>query len=324
MFEKKKLNPEKKENPKYSNIIIDGNNLFYRALLTENDMASLDISHKTLIENPIRGFLKRLDSIANDYGHSNTKIFVLWDNPNSLYFKRREVDASYKHRREKNATTRFINLSMNQVSNILKYYKNNLYQIRIKEYEADDLVKPLIESLNISYHNTCLVISNDLDWSRGITDNISWFNYNTLYTQSVFKSKYGFFPTEEKIIMYKSIRGDSSDCIEVGVPNLPEPLLLHIVEHAKTLKDLKLLILYDKTLSKHWKDKIEDNWHRLEINHQLVSFCPLTDDLKNHVVVSMENQLYLKIIYGSLKLQDKYLSIQRENKSEFFISKVKL
>lgn len=307
---------------RYSHILIDFNNLFYRTVIRDLQ-GGVDGIYSNLVLNPYRKFHENLNYILDKFAHDKTLIYFLADNPSSVFYKRRELDSSYKHRREQSTTTDFLNRMMDYIYESLKH-KSDLFRfVRIKEHEADDLVKPLVEMINPSYYNTCLVISNDMDWSRNISDHVSWWNYDrAICTRENFISKYKFYPSEETIKLYKSIHGDESDCIPNALPYLAEEDLLYIIK-TYNIKTLFSNIEKDTNINPSWKKKIVDARDRIELNYKLVDFIPVSNkEIMKNFIVGQKNDLTFSFLSKSI---DNEVSVEKKKqKVSFFEKKVKV
>jgi hypothetical protein len=321
-FKLKNVNDKKKFDSKYNKIVIDFNNLFYQRVVEETEKG-IEGLYKNFVKNPYIALHEKVDSLINKFAYDSTEIYFLADNPNSIYYKRRELDSSYKHRREQNFTTNFLNRCMDFTYLSLKQKSNRYVFARIKEYEADDLVKPLLEIINPSYYNNVLLISNDMDWSRSISDNVSWYNYRDIMSKEVFYKKYKFFPTENSVKIYKSIHGDLSDAIPNAVPHLPEDLLYYIVSKYKSINELFNGITNDSNLPLSWKTKILEAKDRIQLNYRLVDFVPLDKEiLKENIVYGKKDDLSFSYLS---KIIDENLKVEKvKEKNSFFEKRIKI
>lgn len=319
---KLKPNQEKKKSDKYRRIVIDFNNLFYQRVIDESEKG-LSGLYKGFVKNPFLSLHERVEAIVDKFGYDNTEVYFLADNPNSVYYKRRELDSSYKHRREQTFTTKFLNRSMDFAYLSLKQKSQNYKFLRIKEYEADDLVKPLVNILKPSYYDNILLVSNDLDWSRSISDHVAWYNYKEVVTREVFFKKYHFFPTEESIKLYKAIHGDESDSIPNAVPHLPEETLFHLVAKYPSLDKLWEGIESDSNIPLNWKLKIFEARDRIELSYKLVDFVPLSEeDVKKNIFTGEKNDLTFSFL---LKTVDKEFKIEKKaSKKSFFEKRIRV
>lgn len=314
----------------YKYIAIDGNNLFWRAVCS-------CIKHKIQLQdetgdihdiysNVVRDFLDRINELKSQYLYDNGITYILFDNPNTMINIRKIIDEEYKSPRASKILPPAFYNTLKILKELLLYYSDNMYLCYSQAMEADDLVKPLLESLEINNVNRVLMISADLDWARSIDSNVDWFNYKKVYTRGVFEQEFKFPAYKNNLILYKTFRGDNSDNIPSGLPNIPEELLLYIIKESKVFDDCVSFRQYLKKLQsfehipEHWKIKIKDNEERLIINFQLVNFVDIDE--------SIENMLYkCKLSVSSLKSWFDLLRLQYEarmlSKNDCFFSKQK-
>jgi len=260
---------------KYSSIIIDMNNAYWRSVAScikkiveqENEDAFYSIT--------IQDSLERIKQIRDTYGNQETSVYILHDNPFSKINEREMIDSSYKHARKNKNIPQVFYKSLEKLLEILKSYDNNFYIISHPKCEADDLVLPVLQDIK----GSTLLVSADLDWARSIEDNgdqkIHWFNYLKVYDVENFTTEYGFNPSGNGVKIYKAIHGDKSDCVENAVPYLPKAVLYSIVNNYDSIYDLLANMWKDDTIPKQWKLKIQEAQVQLKINYQLVDFLNL-------------------------------------------------
>ena len=106
---------------KYQNIVIDTNNLFWRA------------SHKTIEEfmefgktklyiGTIRNLLEKVKWITDKYARENTQFYFLFDNPTSKIKQRKLISSEYKHTRKSRKMPEHFYKTLLIVEEILKNY----------------------------------------------------------------------------------------------------------------------------------------------------------------------------------------------------------
>jgi len=242
---------------KYDAILIDVLNLFHRCIAGEEKEV-----------NAIPKFLKSLNKIESNYLECSGKIYYLVDNPNSRNFSRKMIDPEYKLDREKLKPSFLRALDLLQT--ILLHRNNNYKLIQVPFLEADDLV-PLVLA-GIESDRKALLVSTDLDWSRAINKKTHWLDKDTIYDTQSFFDKYEFEPTNEKVCLWKALKGDESDCIPNALPNLQKETVLKILNQ---FSDIYSFLDSYKTLdwlNDHWKNEIKNNITRIRLNYQLVQF----------------------------------------------------
>jgi 5'-3' exonuclease len=287
-------------NNKYSKIIMDGNNLFYRSFFVNKDK-NINISNKSIESGAIQGFLKSYDKIEREFSLENSEIYVLWDNMSSKINARKQIDPDYKIDR-KILSSDFYN-SIDYLQLILLNRSNKYYSVKMEGMEADDLVPSLLSSFN--KYDRILLFSKDLDWSRCISKNVHWLQHNEIVTEEKFKEKFGFLPTKEKIVLYKSIRGDTSDNIPKGVKGISEKDIMYLINTYQDIYDLLDNIHKEKEIiGQKYIDQFIQNKSRLILNYQLVDFINIDyNELKEYVYQGQFNSKSLRFYYKTLGLQ---------------------
>lgn len=303
---------------KYRYLVIDATNLYYRSFLS-NSKKVFQFEDTKLYVGGVEDALLRIRTLIERFGFESSNIYFLFDNPQSAINVRRILsEGRYKHsRQQKNAPIQLYK-SLNLFTEILKHYSDNYRILWSIGLEADDLTYPLRQSLILDAHHQALFISNDLDWARNITDYSDWYNWAHVYSQEEFFKKYKFWPKTNAIKMYKAIRGDASDCIDPGVPGLPEEILLDILEKYETIGDLTRSILHtDYSIT--WRKKIKDNENQLKINYQLVDFFPIESPIEDLIYECKRNPIQAKIWFDVLGFPpETWMMTQEEVKEQFF------
>ena len=311
----------------YQNIAIDGNNLYWRAVCNCFQKAiTVKEEDRTmsLYSSVVQDFIDRVNSLKKDYLYNNGKVYLLFDNPKSTLTLRQIIDEEYKSPRMNRIIPEAFWDTLKILKQILLHYSNDFVFLQAKFCEADDLVIPLIENIEISKTKRLLLVSADLDWSRGISENIDWFNFKTVYNKNNFYEEYKFFPERKNVVLYKVFRGDASDNIEIGLPNISEKLLLTIIDKSE-VNDFASFRLFLHSLqsvdflSKDWKLKIKENEDRLLKNYQLIDFMPVNLSFEEIKIQCEEFVSVLRTYYKLLKLpfESKMMS-KEENEDSFF------
>jgi 5'-3' exonuclease len=260
--------------PIFSKILVDVSQLFHANFHMFKNMSSI-IDDVVIPTGGIYGFLRSLNVIQRDFGNSElTDYYFLLDNFSSKDTLRKSLSSEYKIDRKKYEpefyrAIDFLNL-------ILLNYSDHFYSIQIPSMEADDLPQTLLKIFD--KNEKVLVVSNDLDYSRVISDNVFWYSQKQIFDKTLFKEKYGFIPTKESIILFKSIRGDSSDNIDGAIKGIRTTDLLIILEKYKDVYEIIDKCNIDPLLFKY-KDKIIENKAKLILNSQLIDFLDISEDL---------------------------------------------
>lgn len=307
---------------KYKNLVIDTNNLFWRNFVhSTNTFKNSDDSNSELIfSNTILYGLNAIKTLIKDYGYDYSKIYCLFDNPNSTINTRRVISrGKYKHTRQKQTVPKQLYKTLKVFSEILQQYSDNYIIIWSQSLEADDLTWHLKDYIRKENNNdSILYVSSDLDWARNIDDYGDWYNWGKLYNQEQFYKKYEFWPNSESIKMFKTIRGDNSDNIEPAVPYLPIQIVLDIVRNY-TSPDVLLAKLEETNYPSKWKKKIKENHLQIKINYQLVNFYPVEYDLEESMIRCKKNITQLRVWYKILGLPlESWMKTKKENELTFF------
>jgi hypothetical protein len=122
----------------------------------------------------------------------------------SNYYVKRSLHEGYKSNRAKGVTSSFIT-TLKTIAPHLSFH----YWCQAQGYEADDLAYNLCKKLN-----SCVLMSNDIDWIINLTanDNIRIVNGKETIHQSNFYLKYKF--PIHKIPLYLFLLGDSKDSVK--------------------------------------------------------------------------------------------------------------
>jgi 5'-3' exonuclease len=285
-------------------------------------------NNRVIHSGGIYGVLQTLRRLQRDFLEKDGTFWVLFDNAKSKKNMRREIyDSEYKANRKSKPESFYRGLEVLQL--ILLNYKDNYKMIYQTMFEADDLVPAVINC--IPEEEDILAVSDDLDWSRVINYNgrpVDQYMKNEIYDSKLFEETYGFKPTDDKIILFKVIRGDKIDNIPIGIRMLPLELLLQLLEDYKDIFDVIDNIRSIKFLSDKWKKKIIENEKQLRINHQLVDFIPIsTEEIMQSIHNCKYNPTFLEMIYEALSFDAKevdyrlYDYMRKKHQMECFFRK---
>lgn len=309
-------------NSYYHHIIIDLNNLYWRSMYT-CFKKSVDVENDNMYAGTIQEVIKRIKDIHESFGTADAKVYLLCDNPFSKINERQEIYPSYKHARKNKILPPAFYKTLDTLIEILKVYSNDYYIVQESNLEADDLVPVVMKQIQ-NDKQRFLLVSNDLDWGRGLTkENISWFNYYTLYNIESFTNEYGFSPKGKSIQMYKAIHGDESDNIPNAIPNIRKKLLTYLCTHFKTIKELTVGV-HNLDISEAWKRKILDAETQLKINYQLADYIvPDNVTFESCSFTCNEKIKMLQWYYRNLGLafEAKMITDKKEAGADFFQKK---
>jgi len=286
---------------KYSYVIYDFNNLFWRSIISSLEKTK-NINDYALYNEAIMMFFTRLKELENKFCYKETLSYFLCDNPEShINIRKIITDGQYKHSRESKNLPKNLYKTLNIIIEILKSYSSNYRIVQCENLEADDLTLPVKKLLNITNQNQCLFISADLDWARNIDENCHWYNYYTVHDITSFKKKYEFSPVGKSIQLWKALKGDNSDCIKNAVPYLPNEILLDILNRFKDLEDL-YSNLWQQDYPKEWKIKLNEAKINIRTNYQLADFIEVTGNISTYIYECSENLKKLEFWFKTLDI----------------------
>lgn len=306
---------------KYSNIVIDANNLFWRSVsIAINKFITFE--EFPLYVGGIQTFLNRVKQLQETYGRKDSQIYFLFDNPFSKINLRKIItEGKYKHPRKSKQIPEQVYKSLMILIEVLKNYSDNYHIAQAASLEADDLTLPLSQHLE---DKKILFISADLDWARNITETQHWYNYDLVYNIKNFEKQYGFEPTGNKIKMFKTIRGDASDAIEPGLPHMGIELVRYIVNTYNDLDDLMHGLHVDTTINNDWKRKIEASISQLRVNYQLVDFIPVAKPISESLLHCKRVPAQANIWHKVLQLPIEPWMQSKQERKKSFLKKQKI
>ena len=223
---------------KYDAILVDTLNLLHKLRDTE-DHASV-ISSKFVYRDLVARYIETIKSLTEQYLTEDGLVYLLFDNPTSrldlqkaFYFaSRKHIYPKYKEQRARESKEFYNSLDLIRyyfLTNIAKYVC-----IQVQNLEADDLVKPVLTNY-CTPSTRVLMVTNDYDWTRYLSTTVDWLPHITAAPESVnnFVETMGFMPTENSIIIYKSLFGDPSD-------NIPHIIVKNTDTYAEFVDFIKL------------------------------------------------------------------------------------
>jgi len=288
---------------RYQRILIDLSELYFRAFTVSQHLVA-DVEGKRMVTGGIFTAIKMIQRIERDYLAEGGRIYFLFDNASSGEERRKDIDPDYKINRKKRDPQFYRGLDYLQL--VLMHYQTGYRIVRRPSSEADDLVAPILASFKDNKYSV-LLVSNDMDWGRGITDSVHWMvrgeQQDIIYTKEKFLEKYGFCPGLNEVCLYKSIRGDVNDNIPPGVKNIPETVVLDIVHKAKSVSNM-FLHFADLDIPSQWKEAIRQNRGRIQLNLMLVDYQPISiADCRECTSITEFNKDMLAIFYKMLNFK---------------------
>jgi len=306
---------------KYKYILIDSTNLLWRSLY--HNVKEIFVNKEVVYTGGIEQFIKRLNQLMYDFSYTNSSIiYLLFDNPKSELNFRQLISDDYKHARLAKKPEKQIFNTLNVLMEILKNYSDNFRLANLEKLEADDLTKPILESLELNDFNRALVISADMDWARNINKNVHWYNYVDIIDENKFIEEYGFSPIGNKVKMYKALHGDTSDSIPNAVPYLDKKILLHIIE---TFDDPVQMYkqLWNQDYPKQWKAKLFEAERQILTNFQLADFVDIECDINDIVRKCSRNIKALRYYYKNLGIPFETFMVTKQEQKNSFLGKKK-
>jgi len=317
------------EDLKYNHLLVDISNIYYRAYFSSKP-AFIKSKNGAMPTNGVFVSIKMVQKLASDFLAEKGIIYFLFDNAYSGEMRRKSLDPDYKMNRRRQDPGFYRGLDFLQI--LLIHYSDNWRVIQCPEYEADDLVAPVLAE--IPEGEKVGIVSNDLDWARAVSENVVWIKagrkegeyvYDEI-DQKAFGELYGFSPSLKNICIYKSLRGDRIDNINAGVERIAKKTVLSILSQVDTVDDL-FDTLEDLDIPERLKRQIAANKERILLNYALVDYRPITAQAcKDVTVVSRFNPKVLKMLYSTLKFSvekidmrlAKYYKHQKEDPSGDF------
>ena len=260
----------------FQNLIFDVSNVFHRAYHASQASSPSGESVEGVSKTAIQSFFNILRRVEKEFLEPGGTCWFLFDNSSSGENRRKEIDPGYKADRKPKDVE--INSTIDALHFLLLHYSDSYCVVKKEGKEADDLVKPVLETLQ---SGTQAVVSNDLDWAQNIADSTLWIRYRTqdqayeVLNREDFREEHGFYPDGNNLLMFKAVRGDSSDGIPVSVPRLPRETLLYITQTYGDPESLLQNLKEDERISDLWKERIRENNPRLRLNFKLVSPDPV-------------------------------------------------
>jgi len=304
---------------KYQYLLIDGQNLFWRAF-TLSIHKFITVDDHLICQYAVQKGFRLIEQLVQTFGYNKSEVYILFDNSESQLNIRKEIFEEYKSIRVKKHAPKGLYDSLKIFIHLLKYYSDYYFVGRVEGLEADDLTYPILKSLELSKRVKALVVSADLDWARNIEENINWYNYREEYTLDIFKEKYKFSPEGKSIQLYKAIRGDKSDSIPNAVPHLPEKILVDIVTTYKDDKDL-FKQLWRSDYPTEWKQKIQEAEAQIRINFQLTDFFEIQNSFSDYIYKCKRSVSMLKFFYDMLDLPHETFMLNSESSEKDFFRK---
>lgn len=308
---------------KFDEIIVDMHNCYFR-MVAGYPLKTINHKNKKIVVSGIEGSLRALGRLESQFLKKGGRMWLLFDNSNSLPKLRKDIDPTYKNHRE--SISNEMKVGIRYLIEMLKVYKDNYRVVFCDKMEADDLVKPVINYVGKT--KDILLISNDMDWSKSMTPNILWYNWKKLYTNDIFKIDYKFSPEDNNVQLYKSFKGDKSDNIPNPFYNkdrdinwkLPEKYLNIILTNCDDINDFfNKLRKNCLGIDEKWTQRFKYVESRLRLNYSLVDFCIEDDfDIESVIVKSKYSKPKLRLWFDMFELDYEMRMVDVEDPDDFF------
>ena len=291
----------------YDTLVVDTSNLYMRAYSVGSSLTSQLSDGTEIITGGIYNFIRMINSLENRFlKESNGKVYFIFDNSKSGILRRKDIDPEYKSNRTKKDDLFYRTIDF--LHSILLNYREGWFCVKCEGYEADDLVAPIVDTLK---GEEVLLVSNDMDWMRSISEHVHVAKYEDkdykVFTPELFAERFGFSPSKESVILYKSIRGDHSDNIPPSVKGIPEKAVMEIVGKCSSVREL-LHVIRDENpfenLSETFRTKIKESIPRLTMNEKLVGFQDISEEnLREGIYNCTFHPSALRVLYKELGFQ---------------------
>jgi hypothetical protein len=265
---------------------------------SDKDLKELiSIGNKKVYKGFIRNFIETMVYLKKKFLSEGGEIVFLFDNyesreevrqllkPLNEHESRKKINPSYKAQRRSEKMAFYNSLDM------IRYYylvaDKSYHTARIPNLEADDLVKPCLEHLHrINPNGKILLVTNDSDWCRYIStdDKVQWLPeiYSEPHGVKEFKSKFGFDPSEEAIILHKIIYGDEADNIKAVFDSFNGDTRKFIVRNFSSVADF-MFSAASRPETKEYTPLIKDMEPEIRSAYQMLATIPVTKDHFNNV-----------------------------------------
>lgn len=241
-------------------LLLDFNNLLYRSFYALKDIRN----SKEIHTGAIFGFCKTLNLLIEKF---DPFLIYAFDDCKSEY--RKLILNEYKANRDKTPEE-----LIKQKEYIEKYLnKIEIPLIKLEKTEADDLIVYFSKYFSEKKENNVIIISSDKDLHFLILESENIKIYDPLkkifFNKEELEKKYFTDLTKEKIWLYYSILGDSSDNIP-GIKGIGEKGAKEISKKYSSFKDLYENINNDFELKPKLKKLILENKDSAEKSNLLI------------------------------------------------------
>ncbi len=216
-------------------IIIDGNNLLYRVICgvdkREEDKEYV-ISVDGININYISTFLDDLYNYISKFLKSKSNIYIVWDRKLDLYSKnwRNDIIPSYKCGKDNSELKKKVYDTCFRIKKVTELFGvKNIFPLTS---ECDDIINYLCNTLE----GGKLIVSSDQDFLQCVNEETYVYSLSkkTIIDEFNFIDEVGV--SIENFVLYKSIKGDTSDNIK-GLYRYGEVKAKKLAENWETEKE---------------------------------------------------------------------------------------
>ncbi len=295
-------------------VLIDGNNLMFRAYYATAYTGKLMKNSKGQVTNALYGFTNMINKIISE--ENPEYMLVAFDKGKS--FRHREYK-DYKAGRQKTPDEL---ISQMPIARTL-LDKMGIKHFEIDDYEADDIVGTICRWADEDDNWDALLVTSDHDYLQLISNEVSikllepkgYIKYNP----ENFKEHYGIEP--EKVTDLKGLMGDSSDNIP-GVPGVGEKTALKLLT---TYGDLDGIYQNEDKIPGKLGEKIRDNKEQAYFSKKLATIYKYVDipytfeDFKYSGPTNELDDFYYELEFYSLMKNSKTIPDYNEIDNKFKI-----
>jgi DNA polymerase I len=284
------------ENKNKKIILIDGNNIAYRAFYALPDTIS---TSSGVITNAVLGFTSMLLKLIEE--QEPDSIACAFDSKTPTF--RHKMFERYKIKRKKMPEELGSQLPL--IKEVLSVF--NIACLEKEGYEADDILAGITEKIKDDF-GQIIIVTGDKDMLQLVSGNIKVMSLKKGITDIVFfdsrgvKEKFGVKPENIKDLL--ALMGDSSDNIP-GVAGIgPKTARLLISEYGSVEEIYKNI---DRISNRRLKDMLLENKNLAELSKELATLRMSSDmDTKTIINASFKNIDInrVKRLFGSLEFRN--------------------
>ncbi len=274
-------------------VLLDGNNLLFRAYYATAYAGNLMKNSKGFPTNAIYGFITMINKIVNE--EKPEYLVVAFDIGKNFRFEK------YKFYKEgRSATPDELKIQFPIAKELLNCM--GIKYLEKENYEADDIIGTIAHMCEKYKNYEALIVSSDKDLLQLITHETHMKLIKSkeaiYYDEHSFKADWGIEPIN--IIDFKALAGDSSDNIP-GVSGIGEKTALKLLSEYKTIEGLYENI--DKITGK-LKEKLINDKENAFISKEIATIykeVPLNIDLDELIFEKERNNAELIRLYQELE-----------------------